>query len=46
MKEENNLQGYIRSNSIIMFEMMITSDNELFCKIGLEERGILEKVTK
>ena len=37
MKKEYNLQGHIRSNSIIMCEMMITSDNEFFNKIGLEE---------
>ena len=37
MKEKYDLQGQIRSNSIIMCEMMITSDNEFFNKIGLEE---------
>ena len=37
MKKEYNLQGHIRSNSIIMCEMMITSDNAFFNKIGLEE---------
>lgn len=37
MKKEYNLQGHIRSNSIIMCEMMITSDNDFFDKIGLEE---------
>lgn len=37
MKKEYNLQGHIRSNSIIMCEMMITSDNEFFDKIGIEE---------
>ena len=37
MKKEYNLKGHIRSNSIIMCEMMITSDNEFFNKIGLEE---------
>lgn len=37
MKKELDLKGNIRSNSIIMCEMMITSDNEFFNKIGLEE---------
>ena len=37
MKKEYNLQGHIRSNSIIMCEMMITSDNAFFNRIGLEE---------
>lgn len=37
IKKEYNLQGHIRSNSIIMCEMMITSDNDFFDKIGLEE---------
>lgn len=37
MKKELDLKGNIRSNSIIMCEMMITSDNEFFDKIGLEE---------
>lgn len=37
MKKEYDLKGNIRSNSIIMCEMMITSDNEFFDKIGLEE---------
>ena len=37
MKEEYNLQGNLRKNSIIMCQMMITSDNEFFKKIGLEE---------
>lgn len=37
IKKENNLQGHIRSNSIIMCEMVITSDNEFFNKIGIEE---------
>lgn len=37
MKKEYNLRGHIRSNSIIMCEMMITSDNEFFDKIGIEE---------
>ena len=37
MRKEYDLKGNIRSNSIIMCEMMITSDNEFFDKIGLEE---------
>ena len=37
MKKEYNLQGHIRSTSIIMCEMMITSNNEFFDKIGIEE---------
>ena len=37
IKKEYDLKGNIRSNSIIMCEMMITSDNEFFDKIGLEE---------
>ena len=37
MKKEYDLKGTIRSNSIIMCEMMITSDNTFFDKIGLEE---------
>ncbi len=37
IKEEYDLKGHIRSNSIILCEMMITSDNKFFDKIGLEE---------
>lgn len=37
MKKEYDLKGTIRSNSNIMCEMMITSDNAFFDKIGLEE---------
>ena len=37
IKNENNLQGQIRSNSIIMCEMIFTSDKEFFDKIGVEE---------
>ena len=37
IKKEYDLKGHIRSNSIILCEMMITSDNEFFEKIGLEE---------
>ena len=37
MKKEYDLKGNLRKNSIIMCQMMITSDNEFFNKIGLEE---------
>jgi len=37
LKEENNLKGQIRSNSIIICEMIFTSDKEFFEKIGLNE---------
>lgn len=37
MKKEYGLKGTIRSNSNIMCEMMITSDNAFFNKIGFEE---------
>ena len=37
MKKGYDLKGTIRSNSNIMCEMMITSDNAFFNKIGLEE---------
>lgn len=37
LKEEYNLQGQIRSNSIIMCEMIFTSDKEFFEEIGMEE---------
>ena len=37
MKKEYDLQGNLRKNSIIMCQMMITSYNEFFKKIGLEE---------
>ena len=37
MKKEYDLKGTIRSNSNIMCEMMITSDNAFFNKIGLAE---------
>ena len=37
MKKVYDLKGTIRSNSNIMCEMMITSDNAFFNKIGLEE---------
>ena len=37
LKEENNLKGQIRSNSIIICEMIFTSDEAFFNKIGNEE---------
>ena len=37
MKKEYDLKGNLRKNSIIMCQMMITSDNDFFKKIGLEE---------
>ena len=37
LKEKYNLKGQIRSNSIIMCEMVFTSDKEFFDKIGIEE---------
>ena len=37
LKKENHLQGHIRSNSIIMCEMLFTSDKEFFDKIGEKE---------
>ena len=45
LKKENDLQGHIRSNSIIMCEMLFTSDKEFFNEIGEKEtRNILKKV--
>ena len=35
--KENNLQGHLRSNSIIMCQMIFTSDQEFFDKIGEKE---------
>ena len=35
--KENNLQGHLRSNSIIMCQMIFTSDQAFFDKIGEEE---------
>ena len=35
--KENNVQGHLRSNSIIMCQMMFTSDQAFFDKIGEEE---------
>ena len=37
LRKENNLQGHIRSNSIVMCHMMFTSDQEFFDKIGEQE---------
>lgn len=37
LKKENDLQGHIRSNSIIMCEMLFTSDREFFDVIGEKE---------
>ena len=37
LKEENNLKGQIRSNSIIICEMIFTSDEGFFNRIGIEE---------
>lgn len=36
-KKENNLQGHIRSNSIVMCEMIFTSNQQFFDKIGEQE---------
>ena len=33
IKKEYSLQGHIRNNSIIMCEMMITSDNNFLIKL-------------
>lgn len=37
LKKENDLKGNIRSNSIIMCEMLFTSDSDFFKKIGEKE---------
>lgn len=37
LKEKYNFKGQIRSNSIIMCEMIFTSDIDFFNKIGIEE---------
>lgn len=37
LKKENDLKGNIRSNSIIMCEMLFTSDSDFFTKIGEKE---------
>ena len=35
--KENNVQGHLRSNSIIMCQMIFTSDQAFFDKIGEKE---------
>ena len=40
LKKENELQGHIRSNSIIMCELLFTSDNKFFDEIGEKETKI------
>ena len=35
--KENNLQGHLRSNSIIMCQMIFTSDQAFFDRIGEKE---------
>ena len=37
IKEKYDLQGHIRSNSVIMCEMVFTSDQKFFDEIGYEE---------
>lgn len=37
LRKENDLQGHIKSNSIIMCEMLFTSDKEFFDNIGEKE---------
>ena len=37
LKKENDLKGNIRSNSIIMCEMLFTSDSDFFERIGEKE---------
>ena len=37
LRKKYDLQGQIRSNSIIMCEMIFTSDKEFFDTIGMEE---------
>ena len=37
LREKNNLKGQIRENSIIMCEMIFTSDSKFFDEIGTEE---------
>lgn len=40
LKKENELQGHIRSNSIIMCELLFTSDKKFFDEIGEKETKI------
>ena len=37
LREKNNLKGQIRSNSIIMCEMLFTSDDEFFRELSIDE---------
>lgn len=37
LRKEQNLAGYIRENSIIMCQLVFTSDQEFFARIGEEE---------
>ena len=37
MRKEKNLKGHIKSNSIILCEMIFTSDKEFFDNIGEEK---------
>ena len=37
LREKNNLKGQIRSNSIIMCEMIFTSDEEFFRELSIDE---------
>ena len=37
LRKEQNLTGYLRENSIIMCQMIITSDQEFFNRIGEQE---------
>ena len=37
MRKENDLKGHIKSNSIILCEMLFTSDKDFFDKIGEQE---------
>ena len=37
LRKEQNLAGHLRENSIIMCQMIFTSDQEFFAKIGEEE---------
>ena len=44
LKEETNLQGQIRSNSIIMCEMIFTSDTQFFEGIGEKETSVYDRL--
>lgn len=41
--KENNLKGHLKSNSIIMCQMIFTSDQVFFDKIGEKEKNRLQK---